>query len=568
MSGVFERLTRSPESGALSRPAWIVVMVLAVVALAPGIFSVPAMDRDESRYAQASRQMMETGDYLNIRFQDYDRHKQPAGTYWLQSLFAQPFGGADAPIGAHRLPGLVFALLAVAITAWLGARIFSPPVAIGAAIVLATTLVLSVEAKTAKTDAILLGVGMIAQAALMILMIEIKQRRPVFWGWPAVMWSALGVSLLVKGPIFLMITALTLVVFALWKRDAGLLLKVRPMPGALLALAIFTPWFIAINLATDWAFALEAIGHSMLGKVGEAQEAHSGPLGFHLGMTAVTLWPGVALLGLALLAAWRFRERDEVKFLIAWIIPTYVVFEIVATKLPHYTLPSFPAIALLIGFALTQAGSLLGSGPAKALHWLFAILASVVALVVSAAPIAANIELQSSQTFASYLTVAFGVVAAAAILALAARPSLERVFVAGAAAAALYTCAFAFAIPAMDRLWTSDRLGDFVASLEGCEDIQAVVGGYREPSVAFNLGTDTWLAYDGADAAQALLDRGECGIAIIDERWRADFDAEVLAAGSDLRALGSYDGYNAVRGEDLSLTILTLAGSQVVAPAP
>jgi len=566
VSNVLDRLTDRPERGGLRRPAWIALMLLAFIALAPGLFAIPAMDRDESRYAQASRQMMETGDYLNINFQEYDRHKQPAGSYWLQSLFAQPFGGAEAPIGAHRLPGFVFALIAVAITAWLGARIFSPPVGLAAGIVLATTLVLSVEARTAKTDAILLGAGMFAQAALMVLMIEIKQRRPAFWGWPAVLWGALGATLLIKGPIFAMITLLTLAGFALWKRDAGLLLKVRPLPGVLLALAIFTPWFIAINLATDWAFALEAIGHSMLGKVGEAQEAHSGPLGFHLGMTALTLWPGVALLGLAGLTAWKFRERDEVKFLIAWIVPTYVVFEIVATKLPHYTLPSFPAIGILIGLGLTQAGVLLASGKAKALHWVFAGLAAVVALVLSAAPVIANQELDQPQTFAAYLTIAFGVVAAGAILALAARPSLERLFVSGAAAAALYTCSFAFAIPAMDRLWTSDRLGDFVDTLEGCPSMDVVMGGYREPSLAFNLGTQTWLAYDGADAARALLERIDCGVAIVDESWRAGFDAALSDAGEGVRVLGRYDGYNAVKGDDLSLTILTLEHSRVSAP--
>ena len=566
MSGLLERLIDRGEGGGLSRPGFVVVILMAVAALAPGLFSIPAMDRDESRYAQASRQMMETGDYLNIKFQEYDRHKQPAGSYWLQSLFAQPFGGAEAPIGAHRLPGFIFAVIAVAITAWLGARIFSPPVGVAAGLLLATTLVLSVEARTAKTDAILLGVGMIAQAALMILMIEIKQRRPAFWGWPAAMWAALGVSLLVKGPIFLMITALTLAGFAAWKRDPGLLLKVRPLPGAALALAIFTPWFIAINLETDWAFALEAIGHSMLGKVGEAQEAHAGPLGFHLGMTALTLWPGVALLGLGLLAAWRFRDRDEVKFLIAWIVPTYVVFEIVATKLPHYTLPSFPAVALLIGLALRDIPALLTGRGAQALHWTFAVIAALVGLILSLAPVVANIELDQPQTFAAYLTVAFGVIAAAAIFAVAARPTLDRVFATGAAAAALYACAFAGAIPAMDRLFTSDRLGQAVASLEGCAQIHAVMGGYREPSLAFNLGTDTWLAYDGADAARNLLQHPRCGVAIIDASWENEFRDQIAAAGASLRTLGGYEGYNAVKGDELSLTFFTLERSDVTAP--
>ena len=271
MDAFLQRITEIPEKGGLSRPGWIVLMVVAVAALLPGLFTVPAMDRDESRYAQASRQMMETGDYLNIKFQEYDRHKQPAGTYWLQSLAAAPFGGADAPIGAHRLPGFVMALVAVAITAWLGARFFTPPVGLAAGIVLATTLVLSIEAKTAKTDAILLGFGMLAQASLMMLMLKVREARPKFIGWPALLWTAIGCSLLVKGPIFFMVTALTAIGYTAWKRDPKLLLKLRPLPGVALALLIFVPWFLAINLETGWAFYFEAVGHSMLDKVGEAQ---------------------------------------------------------------------------------------------------------------------------------------------------------------------------------------------------------------------------------------------------------------------------------------------------------
>ena len=568
MNAFLEGLTQRPERGGLTRPAWIVLMVIAIAALLPGLFAVPAMDRDESRYAQASRQMMESGDYLNIRFQEYDRHKQPAGAYWLQSLFAQPFGGADAPIGAHRLPGFVFALIAVAITAWLGARMFSTPVGIAAGLILATTLVLSVEARTAKTDAILLGVGMFAQAALMILLVEIKQKRPAFWGWPALLWGALGVTLLIKGPIFAMITGLTLVVFAAWKRDPGLLLKVRPLPGVALALAIFAPWFIAINLATDWAFAMEAIGHSMLGKVGEAQEAHAGPLGFHIGMTALTLWPGVALLGLGLLGAWRYRDRDDVKFLIAWIVPTYVVFEIVATKLPHYTLPAFPAVAILIGLAIVHADEILVGARNKVVHWVFGGLAALVAIVLGLAPLFANRELDQDPGFTAFLAIAFGVVAAASVLALAARPSLTRLFGAGAGAIGLYTCVFGFAVPAMDRLWTSDRLTEAMTELEGCEPLFITVAGYREPSVAFNLGTETWLAYDGADAARALLEAPSCGLAIVDATLEPDFLAAIAAADQSLRTLGGYQGYNAVKGDELSLTFYTLETSQVRAPAP
>ena len=104
MNGFTQSLTQPGDTGGLSVRAWIVLMLVAVLAHLPGLFSIPAMDRDEARYAQASRQMMETGDYVDIRFQGDPRHVKPSGIYWLQVITTQPFGGEDAPIGAHRLP--------------------------------------------------------------------------------------------------------------------------------------------------------------------------------------------------------------------------------------------------------------------------------------------------------------------------------------------------------------------------------------------------------------------------------------------------------------------------------
>jgi 4-amino-4-deoxy-L-arabinose transferase-like glycosyltransferase len=566
MDAFVQRITETPERGGLTRPAWIVLMLVSIAALLPGLFTIPPMDRDESRYAQASRQMMETGDYLNIKFQDYDRHKQPAGSYWLQTLAAAPFGGADAPIGTHRLPGFVMALLAVAITAWLGARFFSPPVGLAAGLVLATTLVLSVEARTAKTDAILLGVGMIAQASLMMLMLKVQEARPKFIGWPALMWGALGASLLVKGPIFFMITALTALVFTAWKRDPKLLLKLRPLPGIALALLIFGPWFIAINLETGWAFYYEAVGHSMLDKVGEAQEAHTGPPGFHLMVTSLTLWPSVALLGLGILAAIKLRARDEVKFLIAWIVPTFIIFELVATKLAHYTLPSFPAIALLIGLALVHLPELLKGRVAWGVHIFTVVIALISTVILGAVALYAADWLNMTPVLSTWLPVGFAGVCAIAILALAIKPDLTRLLGVGLAASALYASVFVGALPGLTPMWTSYHMAQVVARFEGCETPRVIVGGYREPSVAFNLGTQTWLAYDGADAAAQLLQAPECGVAIMDVTWQDDFRAAVSAAGQDLTVLARHDGFNYVKDDVLDLTYFTLSGSNLSAP--
>ena len=559
----FVALSRDPGEDRLSPRAWLVLMLVAVAALLPGLFSIPVVDRDEARYAQASRQMLETGEFVDIRFQDEARHKQPVMTYWLQAAAAVPFGGADAPIGAHRLPGFLLSLAAVALTAFIGARLFSPYVGFAAGIALAATLLLALEARTAKTDAILLGFGMIAQAGLAMILLKGEGGRPGFWGWPAAMWAAIGASLLVKGPIFFMITALTLAVYAGWKRDPGLFLKVRPLPGIALALAIFLPWFLAINLQTDWAFAQKAVGWSLLGKVTEAHEAHGGPLGYHLMLSPLVLWPASALLGLALLAAWRGREDDRVKFLIAWALPTYVVFELVATKLPHYTLPALPAIAILVALGLDRWRELLAGWRSKAFYGTLAAFGVLAGLVVAGVPLAARLFFELEPGLAAYATLAMGIVAAVAVIALVLRPGLDRLIAVAVAAAATYAAAFAFAIPAVTPMWISRDMGRFAAQLAGCEDIAIAVAGYREPSIAFNVGTATLRAEDGTEAGAFLLAHPECGMAFVDVAQAEAFQAVVEAAGGELRALGTLTGYNYVKGDDLVMTAFTLERSAV-----
>ena len=133
----------------------LLLILLCLALFLPGFFSLPPVDRDEARFAQASRQMLETHDFVDIRFQNEGRHKKPVGIYWLQAASAALFG-ADR-IWAYRLPSLLGAIAAVLLTFALGSRLFAPPIGFAAAALLACSLLLNVEARQAKTDAMLLG---------------------------------------------------------------------------------------------------------------------------------------------------------------------------------------------------------------------------------------------------------------------------------------------------------------------------------------------------------------------------------------------------------------------------
>src|SRR5438309_10281887 len=108
---------------------WRPYALLAALCFAlylPGIAAIPPLDRDEARFAQASRQMLETGDFLRIRFQDEARNKKPAGIYWLQVAAVAAFSTpASAAIWPYRLPSLLGAMAAVLLTFAIGTALFA-----------------------------------------------------------------------------------------------------------------------------------------------------------------------------------------------------------------------------------------------------------------------------------------------------------------------------------------------------------------------------------------------------------------------------------------------------------
>jgi hypothetical protein len=104
---------------------WALLAALCLTLYLPGIASMPPLDRDESRFAQATRQMLETGDYVRIRFQDEARNKKPVGIYWLQAASVSLFGSAEGTtLWPYRIPSLLGALAAVLLTFQCGRRLF------------------------------------------------------------------------------------------------------------------------------------------------------------------------------------------------------------------------------------------------------------------------------------------------------------------------------------------------------------------------------------------------------------------------------------------------------------
>ena len=183
------------------RPAPRSLALLAMVPLLflAGWFTIPPIDRDEARYAQATKQMLESGDFFDIRFQDDPRHKKPIGIYWLQAAAVAPLGtDARDAIWAYRIPSLIGVAVVLLLIPWCARPLVGPEAALLAAVLVAATIILGVEARLAKTDAALLATIVAMQGALARVWLDPATPG---WRWPALFWTALGMGILIKGPV-------------------------------------------------------------------------------------------------------------------------------------------------------------------------------------------------------------------------------------------------------------------------------------------------------------------------------------------------------------------------------
>lgn len=541
---------------------WILLAFVALVALWPGQTTIPVMDRDEARYAQASRQMLESGDFVDIRFQETARLVKPAGIYWLQAGGAALAGGADAAIWAYRLPSLMGAVVAVLVTAWLGARMGGASVGMTAGLLLAVSLVVSVEARTAKTDAVLLAVVTLAQAALFVIVQRGADQASRFFGAPLVFWAASGMGLMIKGPIGALVSATTILALVVWRRQVRWLRHLRIGPGLLLLLAIAAPWIVAITLRTDGGFLQESVGHSLLGKVARSDDAHGAPPGYHTVLFFITFWPGALFAGLAGVYAWIRRRETAVRFLIAWTVPTWIVFEAVVTKLPHYTLPVYPAIAILAAMAIREAPVVLQRTFARRLHWVAIVLFVAVGSLLALVPAVATQVLDQRVSVVSLLAAVFGGLAVAAGVYVARAPQTRSLAPLIACVAVFYAITFYAAIPAVHALWPSSRIGAIVRELDGCDDIVVATAGYREPSNVFVLGTHAVLG-SGEMAADLLIEQPACAVVAVDVSEREPFEKRMEQAGAAWRTLARVEGINYSKGDPLTLDLMVSASSRL-----
>lgn len=536
------------------RLAIALLVVVSLLSFLPGLFTIPPVDRDEARFAQATRQMVESGDYITPRLGDEPRYKKPIGIYWLQAGVVVTAGPERvAEIGYYRLPSLVAAVFSVVVTYLIGLSLFGPSAALTGAILLAAAPLLGFEAHLAKTDAVNMLAALLCQLVLVRLYMNRTQDPPRFT--PALLfWGAMGAGILVKGPIVPMLSGLTVLPLILIDRKAAWLRGLRPGVGIPLMLLVVLPWLIAVLLHSGGDFFRESIGHDLLGKVSTGQESHGKPPGWHLLTGLLTYWPGSFVVIAAAPWVWRNRGDAAVRFCLAWLAPFWIAFELVVTKLPHYTLPAAPAAFLMAGAAIAATAPVFAKGWRRVVLGLAAGLGLLLALAL---PFAFHWYQSALPPFAAFAIAALILVAGGiALHQLIGEKTLAALGLLAAEAIMAQALLFGLLMPQADRFWIAPRAAETLKQLAICPSPRIFIAGMNEASMLFALGKDITFG-DGA-AAATFLDAPDCRIALLETRQKPAFQSSLAALGKEPpEARTSIDGFNLGSGKWITLEVMT-----------
>ena len=362
-----------------------------------GSWMLPLIDRDEPRFAEASREMLQRGDYVVPYLNNRYRFDKPPLTYWAQSTSYRIFGDNDF---AARFPSAIAAsLTALVIFAW-GRRIATERLGWWAAIIFTLCLQTFIHGKAAVADMwMVLFVTAAHWAGYELLRDRLTSsvRRPSIndarlspiWWWA--FYLALAFAFLAKGPIG-WTPLLTVAVARFFLPDAKLNQRFLFFTGLLVVLSVVAVWGIPALARTNGEFFNIGIGRHVVARSVVAMEGHGAStfwtylatLPFYFVLVFVTFAPWSIKLPWLTKKLWRNRDPLD-NYLIAGIAIIFIIFTLVKTKLPHYTLPAFPLLALLLAKALLQVPN------SDRFLRRTAIFAGVVAfLFVCAMPIAAR----------------------------------------------------------------------------------------------------------------------------------------------------------------------------------
>ena len=552
-----------------------IVGILTLIFILPGLSSIPPLDRDEARFSQASKQMLEDKNYVVIKFQEELRSKKPIGIYWLQIASASIFGKDN--IISYRAPNIFSTIILIIVFSTfvysISFRYFNLNISSSltfsffSSLVMATLLGLSIEIKQAKTDTVLLTLCTVQQ----LIFWKIYSYGKESWNkykhheyvWlTRLFWLIIALGILVKGPISPLLFTMTLLSICILDRfvekewNLSWLNLFLWFQGLLIVSIITLPWIYLAWQATDGHLILDAINKDFLIKLRSGQENHWGPFGSHLFLLLLTFWPMVLLLPFAARACLDWKHDRLIRFLISWIIPFWIILELTPTKLPHYILPVFPGLILLILIGISSPPS--GNIKFSKINKFFRAVVVIFTLLLALSLVYVSLNF-SSKILIFILSIVLSFIMITSIIfgniffLNESKYKLSPLFGMLILAGICNIFVFSYIFPNLDKIHITPKIKNYIDSLEFRPDT-IVATGYHEPSLIFSLGRDTLLL--SPEEAALVLVEGDNTLAIVEERTHNEVKKILNKFENKIVYLTSLDGFNLAKGQKIKIHIM------------
>jgi 4-amino-4-deoxy-L-arabinose transferase-like glycosyltransferase len=310
-------------------------------------------DIDEGMHAAIAQTMLLSGDWVTPVFNGEAFFDKPVLFNWLNAIAFKLYGFTEL---AARLPA-AFAGLGCVILVWqLGRQLYGERAAFLAGLVLATSLEFTILSRVVQYDIpftffVTLTLFFFAKGVL-----GDTNRRIYFLGF----YAAAGLAVLTKGPIGLIIPGMVVFIYLVSTRRLGLLKEMQILPGIIVFMTIVTPWFVLMERANEGYleyFILKQHLGNFLGGEGAMKPRHPEPFYYYVPILLAGLLPWSALLPQSIARGWQYNRQNDnglSRFLVIWVLATFVFFSAATSKLSTYLLPVFPPCALLIGCYLSE----------------------------------------------------------------------------------------------------------------------------------------------------------------------------------------------------------------------
>ncbi|MEG3436657.1 glycosyltransferase family 39 protein [Pannus brasiliensis CCIBt3594] len=377
MKATFDRVFEEWFHRIGKRSRAILFLSIAWLALVAGVAffwrsgGIGLIDETEPLFAEASRQMFVTGDWITPYFNGVTRFDKPALTYWSQAIAFHLLGVNE---WAVRLPSAIAATLVIALTFytvhwslteedrldnvsrparnWLVAAIASATIALSPMVI--------VWARTGVSDMLLTGA--IAPSLLCFFLAYARpEKSPAKVRFYIAAYIFIALAILAKGPVGIVLPGLVILAFLLYVGEfQPVLREARPILGAFIIAGLSLPWYVLVIWRNGWNYINSFFGYHNVERFTEVVNGHAAPWFFYFLVVFLGFAPysGYLPAAIARLKFWKRRDwrslsrsRQFGLFAFFWFTVVFVFFSIAVTKLPSYVLPLMPASGILVALS-------------------------------------------------------------------------------------------------------------------------------------------------------------------------------------------------------------------------